>query len=806
MTLAPLTTYWTVRDVHGNESSVTLPHDAMLGEPRSAAAPSGPHGSYFPGGRYLYTREWVAPANAADRNFAVVFEGVYGASVVRFDGETVGENVSGYREFAVPLPRVTGGSTHRIEVDVDNSALPNARWYTGSGIYRPVWLEDVGSARIARDGVSVTTTSIDGPAVVDVVVEVEGVADAAAQVTVTLEDADGAQFTATATPSDSVAHLTVTIAAPRPWSDSSPHLYKTTVALAVDGTVVDTRELNAGLRTIEVDARDGLRINGRGVLLRGACVHHDSGLLGAATLRASEFRRARLLKAAGFNAVRSSHNPLSRDFLDACDVHGLFVLDELTDVWFAPKSAHDLAARFDELWADDARSMVEKDRNHPSVIMYSIGNEIGETGSERGIDTARAIAGYVRNLDPTRPTTLALNFMLNVMAAFGKSPIDVSEHDAEKVEKKPSAASSTMANILANRIGGMVQVISKLPKADTASRDALAAVDVAGYNYAWGRYRADARRYPDRVVLGTESMPGDIAKIWDLAERLPNVIGDFTWTGWDYLGEAGIGTWSYGNEPASLAKKYPEITAGCGLIDITGHPGAALLLSKAAWGLLTSPQIAVRPLDRAGVKVRRVAWRSTDAVQSWAWAGAEGRIADIEVYSTDDEVELILNGRSLGRKRAGKSRGFVTRFREPYAPGELVAVGYRGGVETARSSLKSANAPRLRLVAEPRDGLDAAFVRIELADDNGVVEMLADDDVTVEVTGAAVLAAYGTGASATEQSYLGRSHRTHYGRALAVLRFDRGHEHEHAEVTAASRRHGSATVRVPPFAVGQVLR
>lgn len=787
MTTIPFNDGWAVRSAtSANAVAVTLPHDAMIGEARSRTGATGSHGGYFPGGRYVYSKTWTAPTEG--RDYSLVFEGVYGDTEVRLNGNTVGVSMSGYREFVVPLDQALPGATNVIEVDVDNSAVPNSRWYTGTGIYRPVWLTAVEPAHIAADGLSIRTVSIDGPAVVEVAVDVTDHSTGAMSVRVELGDA-----VAETEVQGGRAVLRLSIPDARLWSDDSPHLYLATVELISGTRVIDSRALNVGLRTIEVDASFGLRVNGNEVLLRGACVHHDSGILGAATHRASEFRRARILKESGFNAVRSSHNPLSRAFLDACDEYGLYVLDELTDVWFAPKSAHDAAPRFDELWRDDVRSMVAKDRNHASVIMYSIGNEIAESGSERGIRVAHELSGFVRDLDPTRPTTLAVNFLLNFMASSGKSLFDTSEHDAAKAEapeKKKSVVTSTVVNVMANRIGGIMQTISKLPKADKVTRDTFPAVDVAGYNYAWGRYAGDAKRHPDRVVLGTESMPGDIPRIWELATRLPNVIGDFVWTGWDYLGETGIGTWGYGDESAGIGKKFPELTAGCGLIDITGRPGAALLLARATWGLLDAPQLAVRPLDHAGEKTQRTAWRHTDAVQSWAWSGSAGKRAEIEVYSDDDQVEVLLNGRSLGRKRAGKRCGFVTRFAVPYEPGEIVAVGYRQGVEVSRSSLRSASKPRVRLAAEFADGL--GFVAIELADEAGTVEMLAEDVVTVEVSGGATLAALGSAEPATTERYVDDSHSTWRGRALAVVRANGEGGDIHVTVTTAN--HGSASL------------
>jgi beta-galactosidase len=798
MTMTPFNDGWTFgRLGETSTNGVTLPHDAMIGEQRAAREATGSHGAYFPGGRYRYAKSWTAPADLADRQLALFFEGVYGSTRVLVDGVEVATSISGYREFAVPL-EVTPGSAVLIEVEVDNSATPNSRWYTGSGIYRKVWLEEVAATHITRDGIAATTELAGPTAAVRVDLTVENPDDRSLTARVELESPDGRRVTGTAAVFGNRCSVLLTLPDALTWSADTPHLHRLAVDLTEGTLVLDTRRETVGLRTIEVDAKRGLRINGESVLLRGACVHHDNGVLGSATHRAAEYRRARILKAAGFNAIRSSHNPLSRDFLDACDELGLYVLDELTDVWFGPKSTHDVAPHFDELWRDDARSMVAKDRLHPSVIMYSIGNEIAESGGERGIAAAHEISGLVRELDPQRPTTIAINFLLNVMAASGRSLFDTSEHEPDKEQRKPSAVTSTMANVLANRVGTMMQAISKLPKADKVSRATFTAVDVAGYNYAWGRYRGDAKRHPDRVVLGTESMPGDLPKVWPLVESLPNVIGDFLWTGWDYLGETGIGTWAYGNETASLARPFPELIAGCGLVDITGRPDAGLLVVQATWGLLDSPQIAVRPLDHAGEKVRRMAWRSTDAVQSWSWVGGEGRAAEIEVYSTDDQVELLLNGRSLGRKRAGARAGFVARFRVGYEPGDLVAIGYRGGRETSRSSLRSASAPGLRVVAETdrmlADGQDLVYLSIEIADADGIREMLDDDTVTVEVTGPAVLAGLGNARRATEESFVDATHSTWRGSALAILRSTGGEGT--VEVVVTSDRHGRAIATV----------
>ncbi len=774
---------------------VRLPHDAMIGEPRSAADGTGNHGGYFPGGCYRYTKEWSVPDDAATRWYSLFFEGVYGAAIVSVDGAEVTRCDSGYRAFAAPLTGLVPGETVTIQVDVDNSAVPNSRWYTGSGIYRQVWLESTAATRFARDGIRLVTRELAPSAVIDVDVTLEGPVDGHR---VRVEVADGHAVVAAGDLAiiGRTAAGDLGIPGARAWSADDPHLYTVTARLLDPvGAVVDERVIRTGLRTVTVDPAEGLRINGQEVKLRGACVHHDNGVLGAATIPEAERRRARLLKDVGFNAIRSSHHPLSRAFLDACDEIGLYVLDELTDVWFQHKTAHDAADRFEESWRDDARAMVAEDRNRPSVIMYSLGNEIAETAAPAGVDATGRLNAYVHDLDPTRPTTLAVNLMLNMMAARGKSPFE-GEHyagDAPSDAPEKPKATSTAANAAAASLGKIMQTMSRLPAADKASRDAFAQVDVAGYNYAFSRYRADRRRYPERVILGSESMPGDLPAIWRLVESVPGVIGDFLWTGWDYLGEAGIGVWAYGDEFGGINKPFPALLAGPGAIDITGLPGAPAMLARAVWGRLDAPAIAVRPLDRVGQKPRKTPWRTTDAIASWSWRGLAGK-AEIEVYSDDDEVELLLNGRSLGRRRAGAKVGFITRFATVYEPGELVAVGYRAGRETGRSSLVSVVGVQLIVRAESDvvagpDGL--AYVWVELADAAATVDTAASDTVTISVDGPGELAGFGSAAPLTTESFTGDTHTTWYGRALAIVRGTTAPGE--ITVTATSRRHGTAT-------------
>ncbi|MWJ16809.1 glycoside hydrolase family 2 protein [Clavibacter michiganensis subsp. michiganensis] len=753
----------------GAGQPVRLPHDAMIHEHRDPRAPGGADTAYFPGGAYRYSTNWDAPADRSS-SVALRFEGVQGDATVTVNGTVVGSIRSGYTEFEFEIgEHIAWGASNTFVVDVDNAAQPTGRWYPGSGLYRPVSLLLRPAVRFAPDGLKVRTLSITAAtAEVQIGYSVLGLEDRTARVAVELRDGKTLVSSADGVGVEGV--LSLVVDRPRAWSADSPHLYEL-IARVDSGDATYERRERVGLRTIAVDSRNGLRINGRRELLRGACMHHDNGVLGAATHRAAEYRRIRLLKGAGFNAVRSAHHPMSRHLLDACDELGMYVVEELADYWVASKSAHDAADRFHETWREDADRMIRKDRNRPSVIMYAAGNEIPETATPQGVELTREITAHLHAADPDRPVTLAINLFLNTLVSFNRSPY---KEAAAAGDAGTSMAGSTEANVMINQIGRMMDVVSRLPQADKASRDAFAEVDVAGYNYGIGRYDRDVRAYPDRVILGTETLPGDVARAWGRVLKHPAVIGDFVWAGWEYLGEAGVAVWVPGKK-AGLSKPYPYLIAGPGMFDLIGQPDITLRLAQLAWGDLHRPAIGVRPLDRSGMPMVRSAWRVTDAVESWSWRGSDGRKSEVQIYSADDHVELLLNGRRVGRRRAGRRRGFRADFTVPYEPGTLEAVGYRNGIEVSRSSLRSATGPlRLRVEAESRDmiadGDDLLFAEITVVGENGVVEMLADEQVAVTVDGPGEVIGFGSSAPSSEESYTTATHRTFRGRVLAVIR------------------------------------
>jgi len=784
---------WSVWDERsGTTEPVVLPHDAMIAERRGPDEESWAHGAYFPGGRYRYRRTWTPGPETAGRCVRLVFEGVYRDSRVLLDGREVGGATNGYREFEVRLdPHVVPGREHVLEVDVDNTLTPSARWYTGSGIYRPVWLDVRDPVHVVAGGTRVLTRLAGARAHVSIEAELANHHGADLRLDVELRRTGRLVARGTGTTSGTSASIELVVDDPDLWSADRPALHELDLTLHQRGVEVDRRTETVGLRTLELDPRRGLLVNGEVVLLRGANVHHDHGVLGAVTLPGAERRRVQILKDAGFTAIRSAHNPASRALLQACDELGVYVMDEVFDGWYDHKTTHDDADRFEGTWRAEVQAVVRKDRLHPCVLMYSIGNENGEALTPRGRRVAAEMTAELRRCDPTRFTTIGVNLVAATFAGLAKSHLkDVTETSA----KTAPDMTSTALNVISNRFGLLMKRLPRLRAADRATRELFDLVDVAGYNYGTSRYRVDAREHPGRLVVGTESMPGDLARNWELVEALTPLIGDFVWAGWDYLGEAGGGTWSYGTRRAPFLKPYPQLTSGMGIIDITGVPGAAVLLAQAAWGELEAPGIAVRPLDVAPGPVARTAWRATDAVASWSWAGHEGRRAEVEVYSADDEVELLVNGRSAGRRPAGRAHGYLARFTAPYEPGALEAVAFRDGVAVSRSQLRTAGAAALRLRVEGplRAGpQECAFVWVELADADGVIDSTATDVVGVQVEGPAVLGGLGSAAPQTEESFADAVHSTHRGRALAVVRSTGGTGA--VRITATSTSHGTDT-------------
>jgi len=480
-----------------------------------------------------------------------------------------------------------------------------------------------------------------------------------------------------------------------------------------------------------------------------------------------------LLKAAGFNAIRSAHNPLSRSMLDACDRLGVLVMDETFDMWAQTKTADDYALRFEDCWEADVEAMVRKDVNHPCVVLYSIGNEIPDGSTATGLQRSRALAEKVRALDPTRYVTQAVTGMLVAGSAI------IQEIGA--IATAHNVDEETGVNTAALNLGELMDEAMKAPVVGEKTEEAFAHLDAAGYNYMYTRFAADGDTYPNRVIVATETHPTTVDRGWAGVTENPHVIGDFTWTGWDYLGEAGIGRTAYGEAVGGLGMssfhgEFPWLVAGCGDLDITGHRRPQSYYREIVFGLRADPYVAVLRPEHHGLPLGHSGpWSWNDVVASWSWSGHEGGGVTVEVYAAADEVELLVNGRSLGRRPAGAEHRFKALFETEYEPGELVAVAWRGDEEVGRHVLRSATGTvRLAVgVDRPEIGAgptDLAFVDLALVDEAGTIVTTGDRPVTVEVDGPGVLQGLASGRPDPEEPYTGPAATTYDGRALAVIR------------------------------------
>ena len=757
--------------------SVTLPHDAMQQQGRSPEAPSGTGGGFFLGGKYIYEKQFFGDPKWADQELFLEFEGVYPSAEVFLNGQRIGGCRYGYTRFRVPLSGGCSGlrlgEKNCLRVEVDNSDQPNSRWYSGAGIYRPVWLLAGGREHIAPEGVRVTTLSWD-PA--EILVEVEHTREDAGPKDVRIEIFfAGAKVAEAWGPSARIpipdAHL---------WDDEHPNLYECRVTLRDGASILDEARTRFGIRKLSWSPEAGLQVNGRTVLLRGGCIHHDNGILGARSFAASEYRRIRILKEGGFNAIRSAHNPLCPAALEACDELGVYVMDEAWDMWDKAKNPGDYAKDFAENYPADLASMVEKDYNHPSVILYSIGNEVTEPAKPEGVELAKKLCDRLRDLDSTRPVTAGINLTLLLMAAMehpipGTNDSAAPENGDPGIPGMPQEMNSTAYNQMVSEMGNRMTMAAATEGADQISSPVLDLLDICGYNYAVSRYEKEGELHPERIVVGSETYTYELASTWPLVEKLPYLIGDFMWTAWDYLGEAGIGSWSYDPEDLGFQKTYPWLLSGAGAYDILGNDTAAAGLAAVVWGKRTTPYIGVCPMNHPGVIASRAIWRGSNALPYWSYQGCEGNEGDVEIYSRSPEVELFVNGRSLGRKKTENCKAV---FSVRYEPGELRAAAYdSAGRKEAESCLTSARGEtsiRIRPQRETAGERPAAsgeilYLDISLVGENGEIECNRDALLTVTVDGGELLA-YGSADPKTEEDFLSGSHTTYYGRSQAVVR------------------------------------
>lgn len=730
-----------VFDGAGNGGMIEAGHPSVrIGPFDVGQSQGGTSTGHVVGGTGWYRKHFTLTPPDGDKLVIVRFDGVYMNADVWINGHPLGNHPYGYTSFEFNLtPHLkAAGKENVIAVRVRNEGR-NSRWYSGSGIYRHTWLTVTDPIHVPTWGVFVTTSDVSHEkAVVRIASEVrnEGSDDADVVVRARVLNSKGKVLQTT----ESKLHLpgggtrtveqSVEVRSPKLWSPDSPELYSAQVEVIAAGKTLDQTSTHFGIRKIEVDAANGFRINGQALKLKGGCLHHDNGPLGAAAIDRAEERRVELMKANGFNAIRTSHNPPSPAFLEACDQLGMLVIDEAFDCWNEGKNSDDYHLYFKD-WAErDITAMVRRDRNHPSVVIWSIGNEIPE--QFRAEATQKMLREAVLSHDTTRPVTQAI--------------------------------CSDWGNVIKNW--------------DRLSDVAFLHLDIGGYNYLPDKYESDHARNPARVMMGTESYPKDFFDYWSLVEKHPYIIGDFVWTGMDYFGESGIGHTWLSNERNSFLKPWPWFNAWCGDIDVCGFKKPQSYYRDVVWRRSQIEMAVHAPLPE-GVTEQVSGWGWPDETRSWTWPGQEGKTLQVAVYSRCDSVRLELNGKVIAEKPVSAATKLIATFDAPYEPGELRAIGLVNGKAVAKTTLKTVGEPTaIRLTADRStlhaDRNDLCYVTVEVVDGKGHRVPNTAIPVRFTISGAGELAATGSAAPNDAASFHQPVRQTYEGRCLVILRPQNG--------------------------------
>ena len=752
---------------NGKTTLVNLPHDWDIYEgPNSGKGATGTGGGWFEGGKGEYRKTFKTPNADITK---LHFEGVYQKAEIFVNGKKAGQHGYGYTPFTVDVTNYLHKDKkqpNEVIVKVNNSEQPNCRWYSGSGIYRHVWLEAMPALHIAENGIVVKTpvvsekeaqlsipVSVDNASQTDRQLEAievtfnEGSFKMAPQTSHILKQYFEHGYTM-----HKASSLTVdfhfTIANPHLWSPEDPHLYEAIVKLKSEGRIIGEQRVKFGIRSFSFDAEKGFVLNGKKVLINGACVHHDDGVLGAMAFDAVEVRKVKQMKEAGFNLIRTSHNPTTRAFLDACDSIGMLVIDEAFDGWRTQKNPYDYSTLIDSCYQEDIHAMVKRDLNHPSVISWSIGNEVIERKDIRVVYTARQMKKAILEIDNTRPVTEAL-------CAW--------DRDWEIYD----------------------------PHAEV--------LDVAGYNYMIFKHASDHKRDPKRVIWQTESYPRDAFRNWEVSNDFPYVVGDIVWTGLDYLGESGIGRNYYKGEREGeswIEGGQPEWHgAPCGDVDITGWRKPISHYREMLWNKETPLYMAVKEPNGYHGEIKTTMWSVWPTWESWNWNGSrdpkgatvhswEGKPIEVEVYTKEPEVKLYLNDQLIGTKKVNRETEFKAVFTVNYEPGTLRAEA--NGQSVALST--SGEPARLRLSTDrtvmSADGQDLTFVNIEVVDKDGRVCPDAAIPCEAFVKGQGTLLSFASADLKDTEPYTTPRVKTWKGRALLVVRST--HKKGNAQVSIKS--------------------
>lgn len=750
-----------------NWRKLDLPHDWSIEGTTAANEPSGNDGGYFPTGVGWYRKGFTLDKTDRDKLIGLYFEGVYMNSEVYVNGQLVGKYPYGYSSFHYDItPYINKVGRNTVAVRVDNSAQKNCRWYTGSGIYRHVWLTTTNDVHFKHWGTFITTPEIvagdsstvdvqtvlvnqsDRERILDVSVSIEGK---------TANDGTYGEkhgWTVRLKPhEEKEVSKAFKVFDAKLWSPDSPDLHQARLTIHENNLLMDNITQSFGIRKIEYSADKGLQLNGKPIELNGGCLHHDNGPLGAASYDRAEERKVELMKAAGFNAARTAHNPPSPAFLDACDRLGMLVIDESFDGWRDSKTSHDYSTLFDEWWARDVDAMVLRDRNHPSIICWSIGNEVIERKKIEVVTTAKKLRDRILLNDPTRPVTSAL-------AAWDS---------------------------------------------DWEIYDPLAAVhDIVGYNYMIHKAESDHARVPDRVMWQTESYPREAFNNWTKVADYPYIIGDFVWTSIDYLGESGIGRYYYKGESEGehyQRDHFPWHGAYCGDIDLTGWRKPISHYRNLLHTGNEKLYMAVREPNGYWGEIKETQWSVWPAWESWNWPGHEGKMIEAEIYSRYPRVRLYLNDQLVAERPTTRKEEFKAFIALPYQPGTLRCVGIKeDGTEGETVTLSTAGEVQNIVLTPDRtvlqsDGQDLCYVTVELTDAEGRRCPNAEDELTFSLKGAGEIIAVDNALLKDTTPYTSLTRKAWKGRAMVIIKANRKAGNITLKATSPGLKSASVTVR-----------
>jgi len=730
---------------------VHLPHDwsimdyeiqdSLYKGPFYKNLPGGADVGYLRNGTAWYKKLFITPENCEDKKIILGFDGVQSQMELWVNGSMIGEHVYGYTPFQFDIAPALNdpGENNVILVKTVNPG-ENSRWLAGAGIYRPVTISLLQTVAVAPWGVYVSTPDVSiGQATINIEIELSNTGESEVEVSgeILIRSSDNREIKlnteALIVAANSFATLTssTTITEPDIWDIDQPHLYTAEVILEADGKTVDSYITSFGIRSIAYSVKDGFLLNGEELLMKGACMHHDNGLLGATAFKDAEYRRVKRMKENGYNAIRTSHNPPSESFLNACDEIGMVVIDESFDHWIMPKRPNDYSNYFEDWHIKDVQAMVYRDRNHPSVVMWSFGNEVKERADPEGIEIGKTLAKAIKEVDDIRPVTQAV-------CKFWDQP----------------------------------------GKEWDYSVGAFSMLDIGGYNYEFLNYEADHVKYPDRMMYGSETFPKFAWENWEMVKRHSYVFGDFVWTGMDYIGESGLGHHTVIDEQSgqelSFLKPWPWYVSWCGDIDILGNKKPQSHYRDVIWGESKLELMAVRPLPE-GLSLWISFWGWHDELNSWNWEGYENVPIKVKVYSSYPEVKLELNGEVIGTAQIDSTNKYTAEFELPYTPGELRATGISDGKEMESVLLQTTGpASKLELNEEKSviraDKNALAFINVHAADQEGLLTPGDESGVLVKVGGPAILQAAGNGGPEHQGSFTDETFSLFRGKGMVIIR------------------------------------